>query len=236
MTRILPALLTVAFAAPASAADFGLPDGCDAFMTVQSKGCTVSLLWQCDVSPKGDFFEASFGPDGLETLTSYSAAYQWLDSVYTWDSSREEFLPPAKDPIELPMLLETGVDTYDFSMRRAEPDGSYNIRVVGADRLTGETRMIDGFTMDIVGTSLQITAEDGTIEYESSGYQYFSRELGHFFLGKESVIWDDGSLVDYDSAPVDIILPGEPGFADTVPLYECEQLNAGLVLAPEQAG
>lgn len=213
---------------PSVGAAFDLPEGCTAFLTVQSKGCSVSVLWTCDAAPAGDFSEASFGPDGLESLVSYDANYQWLDTVYTWDSSREEFLPPATDPIELPSLIATGIDTYDFTMRRSEPDKRYDIRVVGADELTGKTAVIDGHTLDILHTRLEIIAEDGTVEYRSEGLQYLSRELGHFFLGAETVWGEDGAANDYDSSPVDIIHPGEPGFGSTTPLYECIGTDAAF--------
>lgn len=232
MSRLALPLLALTLATPAMAADFALPKGCEAFLTVQAKGCTVSLLWRCDVSPAGEFSEASFGADGLESLTTYAASYQWLDSVYTWDNSREEFLPPAKDPIDFHTLLETGVDTYDFAMHRSDPDGSHEIFAVGSDRLVGETRMIDGYSMDVVRTNLKITAEDGTVEYQSEGFQYFSRALELFFLGTETVVWDDGTSEVFDNTPVDIMHPGEPGFGKTEPLYECQQQNAALLLPP----
>lgn len=224
---LAPAIALLA-ASPAAAAGFDLPDGCDPFLTVQSRGCSVSLLWRCDVASEGDFAEASFGPDGLEALVSYSSSYQWLESIYTWNRSREEYLPPAADPIDVASLLDTGIDTYDFTMRRSEPEASYDIRVTGADTLTGETTEIDGFTVDEVATRLEIIGEDGEPEYRSQGIQYFSRDLGHFFLGRETVYDENGQATDYDSTPLDIIRPGEAGFGATTPLYECTMQDAAL--------
>jgi hypothetical protein len=235
MSRRLAHILALILATPAGAGDFALPEGCEAFLTIQSKGCNVSVLWRCDVSPAGDFTEASFGPDGLETLVSYAASYQWLDTIYTWDSSREEYLPPAADPIDMATLIDTGIDTYDFAMRRFQPDLSYDIRVTGADELTGQTTEIDGYTLELVHTRLEIVAEDGTVEYKAEGTQYFSRALGQFFLGPETVFDTDGNATDYDSGPLDIILPGEPGFGSSTPLYECTRQDAALS-APRSAG
>lgn len=221
-------VLALALATPTLAKDFTPPEGCNTFLSVQNKGCTVSLLWRCDVAPEGDFSEASFGPDGLETLVNYSAGYQWLDTIYIWDSSREEFLPPAADPIDVDDMLATGIDTYEFSMRRSEPDGSYDIRVTGADQLTGQTLGVDGYTLDLVQTRLEIVNENGVVEYRSEGTQFFSRTLGHFFLGTEDVEFENGERATFDSTPVDIILPGEPGFGSTVPLYECMPADAAF--------
>ncbi len=219
--------LALLIATPA-VAEFSLPDGCTAFLTVQSKGCSVSLLWRCEPAADGGFSEASFGPDGLESLVNYSAGYQWLDSIYTWNSAHEAYLPPARDPIDVTTLLATGIDTYDFTMHRTEPDNSYDIRVTGADMLTGETAEIDGFALDLVRTRLEIIGEDGKSEYRSQGVQYYSRALGHFFLGAETVFGETGAAADYDSTPIDIIQPGEAGFGATTPLYECTRQDAAL--------
>lgn len=201
--------------------DFDLPEGCEAFLTVQNRNCSVTLMWRCNVAPQGDIWGASFSDYGLESISNYAASYQWLDTVYTWDQSREQFTPPAADPIELNRLLDTGSDSYDFIMRRSLLEESYDIHITGSDHLTGETEVIDGVELDKVATEMLITADDGTVEYQSHGFQYFSRELGQFFLGIANVIGGDGSSTQYNDSPMDFILPGEPGFGATTPLYEC---------------
>jgi len=228
-TAIFAALGAFVLALPAGA--FTPPEGCEAFLTVQNSSCSVTLQWRCGPSQDVDFWSATFSTEGLESIVRYSADYQWLDAVYMWDSSREEFVPPAADPISLARLLESGLDTFDFTMRRSQPDRSYDVRVVGADLLTGETVEIDGYSLDVVRTRVEITAEDGTVEYKSEGTQYLSRPLGQFFLGTERVFGADGSVAEYDDAPVDIIEPGEPGFGATEPLYECNIQDAAMTPA-----
>lgn len=222
------ALVTVAGAASAQTHRFALPAQCEAFLTVQSRECSVALFWRCKDTPKGEFTAATFGPNGMESAMRYSASYQWLDSIYTWDQSREVFTPPATDPIDSAELLNNGVDTYKFKMQRTAPGKSYVIRVSGADRLTGETTVIDGFTLDKLHTQLEIIAADGSVEYKSRGTQYYSRKLGQFFLGPETVFGADGEQTEYDGSPVDIILPGEPGFGNITPLFECDGQDAAL--------
>lgn len=221
-------IIAIASAAPAFAADFTAPIGCETVLTIQNRGCTASLVWRCEPEANGTLWEANFSAEGLSSIVSYDANYQWLDAAYTWDSSREEFAPPASDPISLENLLVTGVDTYDFTMRRATPDRSYDIRVTGADMLTGDKVTIDGFEMDEVKTRLEIIDDTGATEYASQGIQYFSRELGLFFLGPEQVFEEDGTANEYDDSPVDIILPGEPGFGGTKPLYDCDMQDAAF--------
>jgi len=227
----LAVALTVASVLPTVALDFTPPAGCQSFATIQNRACSVSVLWRCDVAPEGDFWEASFSPEGLESIVSYDSEYQWLDAAYFWDSSREKFSPPAVDRISRENLLSTGIDTFDFTMRRDTPERRYNIRVVGADMLTGETALIDGYTLDEVKTRLEIIDDEGTVEYASQGTQYYSRDLGLFFLGGEEVFDAEGETSTWEDKPADIILPGEPGFGETEPLYGCDLQDAAFTPA-----
>ena len=222
-------------AAPGSAGGFTAPSGCQTFATVQNRACSVSVLWRCDLAPEGDFWEANFSADGLESVVSYDRDYQWLDAVYGWDRSREEFTPPATDPISRDALIATGIDTFDFRMHRVTPDRRYDIRVVGADMLTGATATIDGYTLDEVATRLEIIDDEGVVEYASKGTQYYSRDLGLFFYGAEDVFSPEGDVSTYDDRPADIILPGEPGFGDTEPLYGCNLQDAALTPSRAQS-
>ncbi|MAM63262.1 hypothetical protein [Maritimibacter sp. UBA3975] len=223
-------------AAPASANPFVPPAGCDVFLTVQSRQCSVSHLYRCESAPDGGFAEAIFDGDGMSAVVGYGPTYQWQDSVYMWDNSREVLVPPAEDPIEIDTLADEGIDTFRFTMHRTAPGEDREITIVGADTLTGETTTIDGLPLEIVQTQLQILTEDGTVEYSSRGVQYLSREKRLFFLGPEEVYDDAGEATPYDNSPVDFIEPGEPGFASSLPLYECDQQKAGLTPAPVSPG
>lgn len=222
------AAIAAAPAFPVFAADFEAPEGCETFLTVQSKSCTVSNLYRCDGDEKGAFSEAVFGGNGLNSLVSYDAHYQWLDARYMWDQSREVFSPPAEDAIDIQTLIRDGVDTFRFTLHRTAPGEDREVTVVGADVLTEETRTIDGVELAVVNTDLQILAEDGTVEYHARGIQYLNIQTGHFFLGQEEVIDADGTATPYDNSPVDFIHEGEAGFAQTVPLYECDEFEASL--------
>lgn len=236
LTATSAALGALALVLPAFAGAFSPPEGCESFLTVQNRSCSVTLQWRCSPGDESDFWSATFSSEGLESIVRYSADYQWLDAVYMWDSSREEFVPPADDPISLTRLIDSGLDSFDFTMHRSQSDRSYDVRVVGADMLTGETVKIDGYSLDVVRTRVEITAEDGAVEYKSEGTQYLSRALGQFFLGTERVFGTDGSVAEFDDAPVDIIEPGEPGFGATEPLYECNIQDAAMTpIAPPMA-
>ncbi len=223
---------TLLLAMPAHAREFTPPEGCEVFFTVQSKQCSVSNLYRCEGYEDGAFAEAMFDGEGMSAVVTYAPGYQWQDSLYLWDNSREVLVSPAEDPIDLPTLEAEGVDTFRFTMHRTAPGEDREITIVGADMLTGETVTIDGLELDVVRTQLEILTEDGATEYQSRGIQYLSREMGLFFLGPEDVYNDGGEATPYDNSPVDFIHPGEPGFAETLPLYQCDQQKAGFTPAP----
>lgn len=200
---------------------FSPPEGCEAFLTVQSASCEVNILWRCDIAPDGDKWEAYFDRDGLQSIASYSSQYAWLDAVYMWDSSREEATGSPIDPISLAMLVLNDVDSYDFQMRRTDDSGTRNLRVVGTDTLTGEEQTIDGQLLQVARFEYDILEDDGALFYRSFGTQLFSPEMMVFFAAKGTSVSDD-STFEYDSTPVDFIFPGEPGFAGTTPLYGCD--------------
>ncbi|MZR15150.1 hypothetical protein GQE99_19195 [Maritimibacter sp. DP07] len=216
----------------AAAADFNPPQGCETFLTVQARECSVSNFYRCEGSAPVRLWEALFSGDGIQSIVAYDDKYQWLDARYAWDNSREELLPPAEDPIDIDALIEEGIDTFRFTMRRSAPDDSREITVVGADILTDTTSTIDGRVLEHVRTEMQILRANGTVEYHARGIQYLDRDERLFFLGPEEVYDEAGNATPFDGSPVDFITPGEPGFAQTLPLYECDQQKAGFSPAP----
>lgn len=204
------------------------PEGCEAFVTVQMQGCQTSLLWRCDMAPKGDIWDASFGLDGLESIINYDGEFQWIAAEYMWDGSREELIEPSEDAISMSELLDTGIDTFAFLLTRtARAEGRSQLRVIGADQLTGEEVEIDGVRLLPTNTEYRIFAEDGSQTYHVRSRQYVSPEMGVFFLGLDRVI-EGSETREFDNSPVDFIFPGEPGFGNTTPLYGCEWKKAGF--------
>ena len=47
--------------------------------------------------------------------------------------------------------------------------------------------------------------------------------------------WDggDGNYLPIDGSPVQFIFPGEPGFASTQPLFDCDAVMSSLSLPPK---
>ncbi|MCP5038448.1 MAG: hypothetical protein GY945_12720 [Rhodobacteraceae bacterium] len=201
------------------------PAGCEAFLTVQSNTCEVNILWHCDIAPAGDKWDAYFDYGGLQSIVSYSGQYAWLDAEYFWDNSYEETIGTPLDPISLGMLVIEDRDSYDFEMRRTDDTGSRVLRVTGLDAFDGGEMTIDDQILKTVSYDYEITEEDGSIFYKSSGVQLFSPEL-QVFLSYLDTVDDNGAISTYETAPADFIFPGEPGFADPTPLYGCSTTDA----------
>lgn len=216
---VAASLAAMLFPLASQAQDIAPPAGCEAVLTVQSRECSVTNIFTCE----GDssIWEATYSADGFDMLAQYSPDYIWLDIAYPWDGSRETFLEPAEDAPSMDELAKSGVDTFRYTIHRVAPDEDRLLTVIGADRLTGRTEVIDGVTLAVVEAEIQIIDDTGTVEYASKGTQFLDTERGFFFAGVDRVQEPDGAETVYDNTPVDFILPGEPGFGANVPTRDC---------------
>ncbi|MGB8623403.1 MAG: hypothetical protein WCD16_11340 [Paracoccaceae bacterium] len=226
LTALAAPALWAGMAAFSPAAAFTAPAGCATFLTLQMKGCQMALFWRCDAQ-KDRVWQASFDDHGPLAVSLYDREFQWLDTYYTADSTRETLAEPGRDPVSMSELLATGKDSYGFTLSADDGQNKRRLHVVGNDRLTGQTVEIDGVKLRPAETEVTIRTEDGTVDYQSTGRQYVSAEMRLFFLGTETVMQKDGPVL-YDNTPVDFIFPGEPGFGATRPLYECETVTSDI--------
>jgi len=196
-------------------------EACPTTLTIQSKDCTVTHITRCEGDADGVTTSLLFDADGILFSASSDAQGGWLESYDSASNVYETVIGKPVDPISMDTLLRDGIDTYDFTLSHTEAGQTRNLRVVGADILTEEEQRINNVALKVVTTDLRIFEEDGTINYQTRGTQYISPELRRWFLGTDSVLGDDGSVTNYDSSPVEILFPGEPGFDDITPHYGC---------------
>ncbi len=198
---------------------FAAPEGCEATLTVQQKGCVMVNVWRCEADNPGDQWIALISQAGVFSVQKVDAEFQWIESYKI--SGNERLQTPAPDPASLTELFETQVDTWDFTLET--DDGTE--RNVGFDMLTGETTVIDGETL--LNTEYQgrtLDADGNEIE-AGNGRQFVSEEHRLFFFGES---WDAATPDQViDMSPVEFIYPGEPGFFSAVPTYECNELETG---------
>ncbi len=212
-------LAALALASPVAAQQtFAAPEGCEAKLTVQHKGCVMINVWQCDADDEGDQWIALLTQAGVFSVQKVDAEFQWIESYKV--TGNETMMTPADDPASLTELFDTQLDTWDFTLETE--DGIE--RNVGFDMLTGETTVIDGETL--LNTEFQGRTLDGEgNEIEAgSGRQFVSDKHRLFFFG---LAWDDARPDDIvDMSPIEFIYPDEPGFFSDTPKFECNEIDA----------
>lgn len=222
MTRaILPLLL---LASPALAGTFTPPADCTAHLTIQSRGCVVSHFYTCEADPKGNQWRADFGYDGQFYESMIDSETQWIES-YDFDPSgsgakiKETLDPNPRDPASFSELVATGLDSFDFNLTKETGERT---RVTGFDKLTGKTAVIDGVTLKQTEFEYTQTDLDGNVLRHAKGHEYISEDYRTFLAGQSEWESEDGSWIMMNGAPITFILPGEPGFGATKPLFECD--------------
>lgn len=219
------AVAVLAMALPAQATGtFTPPPGCNLWMTVQARACRVSQYYRCEADAPGDQWRADFDQESMFFLSRIDREAQWVESYDFFPTVRQTLDPSPEDPASFGALLSEGIDTFAFGLSR--DDGSRS-RVRGFDRLTGRTVVIDGITLQETQFEFEETDLMGNLLRRSRGNEYIHPEWRSFFAGPGE--WDGGSgYVPINGSPVQFIFPGEPGFAATEPVYECDAVLSRL--------
>ena len=225
---LLPAILLLS-ATSAHAGTFTPPEGCTPWLTVQMRSCKVSNHYTCEGDAEGDKWRVDFGANGAYFRSRIDYETQWVES-HNSDGRVEMLEPNPADPASFTELVETGLDSYDFSQL-----GSDGIRenVQGYDRLTGVEVTVDGVTLKQTKYDARITYDDGTLAYHAQGNEYIHPEWRIFLSGNGQVITEEGAdPIPQDFSPVEFIFPGEPEFMTTNPKYDCGAMTASLPVVP----
>ncbi|QYZ69853.1 hypothetical protein [Neotabrizicola shimadae] len=228
MRFLISAAALLALGAPAQAAStFTPPEGCSVYLTVQSRGCRVSNHYTCTADAPGDQWRADFDQEGIFFLSRIDSEAQWVESFDFFPTVRQTLDPNPEDPASFSGLLSTGLDTFAFGLSR---DNGEQSSVTGFDRLTGKTVTIDGVTLEETEFEYEESDATGTVMRRSRGHEYINREWRNFFAGPSE--WDGGEgFVPIDGSPVQFILPGEPGFAATEPLFDCDAIMSSYPMS-----
>ncbi len=213
-------LAALTLAAPVHAAGFQAPEGCQATLTVQARGCRVSNHYTCTADQPGDQWRADFDQEGIFFLSRIDRATAWVESFSFNPDTRQTLDPNPADPADFSGLLSSGRDDFDFGLSRDDGTRSH---VTGHDALTGTTVTIDGVELQQTEFTYTEVDPEGTIIGQARGREYVHPEWRMFFAGP-SEQWDGADWVPVDGSPRQFILPGEPGFGATQPIFDCGAL------------
>ncbi|MBW7922587.1 MAG: hypothetical protein H3C51_10870 [Rubellimicrobium sp.] len=231
MKGAVAALLLLVPAAGAGAVPFTLPEGCTAWLTIQSRGCSVSHHFTCAGDPEGWQRRIDFDAGGMVYFGTTDAETQWIESYHALSDHSERLEKAPADPASLTTLIETGIDTWDFRTLSPEIGAT---RYVGQDRLTGATETIDGVPLEVTEYAITAYDEDGAEIWRSEGQEYVSRAWRMFLSGVSATTVGTESWTT-DDRPADFILPGEAGFLSPVPTRGCGVVTSGLPAGPDPA-
>ena len=214
---LFAALLPVAAAAQSPVS---LPAGCEGYVTVQKRSCTVSHYFTCDGDPEGHQWRVDYGEVGMLYMGRIDAETQGIESFHIEANSVERLAPNPADPASLTELLATGRDEWDFQTV-SDPLAVTIFR--GHDELTGNQVTIDGVTLD--ETIFDVTATDptGAELWRVTGSEFVSREWRTFLSGVRVVTTPDEQY-ETDARPVEFLFPGEEGFLSATPRHECSNV------------
>ncbi len=219
------ALMAPGFAPMAAAAqEWTPPEGCEGFLTVQQRGCMMSNHYTCEGDPEGHQWRVDFIEDGPVFASRINEETEWVESLSLFSQTRTT-LGETPDPANFTELLETGIDTYDFTT--VDQDG-IETRYRGADVLTGEEVEISGVPLQVMTYTAEVDGPEG--RSRSEGVNYVSEEWRLFLPGTSTTIAEDGTAgEERDNTPVQLIQPGEPGFFADTPIYDCGVSDASFV-------
>lgn len=214
--NILCALALLVPALPAGAQGFEPPQGCTGFLTIQAKSCLLINAWTCEGDLEGSRWLGLFTAGGLFRVDQVSDEFELLQVIYPSTRDRQEIVDPAADPANFSELVDTGLDTFDYSMTL---NGEPFERRSGFDLLTGEETVIDGQLLLNTQYVSETYGPDGNLLRASEGLQFISVEDRLFLPG---LSWDPADPDDInDATPVTIRRPGEVGFMASVPVHDC---------------
>lgn len=217
-------LLALVGVTPATAGTFTPPEGCTAYLTVQSRQCRVSNYYKCSADALGDQWRQDFDQEGVFFKSRIDYETQWIESFDLNPTVRQSLDPGAEDPASFSGLLSIGKDDFAFGLSKETGERT---KVRGYDKLTGKSFVIDGVTLKQTEFEFTETDTNGTILRQSRGNEFISPDWRTFFSGPSE--WNDGSgYVPIDGSPVQFILPGEPKFGTTEPIFDCDTVVSEL--------
>lgn len=228
---LLAAAAALLIALPVSAGTFKPPQGCNLELTAQNRGCSVTQYYRCEIDPKGHQHSAIFTREGMTHLSLIDSETRWIESTDPNTGVRDLLVSDSPDHASFSTLMAEGRDDFDFWTLSNTGE---RLRHVGHDELTGKTVDIDGVQLEETRFELTTFDDAGEELIRRTGQQFVSRAMRRFYGGVESQSDWTGIRKNTDDSPVLFSFPGEKGFGDTTPQFDCDQLMTQLQLERAQ--
>jgi hypothetical protein len=206
------------WSAVAFADDFVPPNGCEGRLTVQFKGCLMLNIWTCDADKGGDQWLALFTEGGMNRLRKIDSEFQWLETYSLGTGLVEKIITPEPDPENLTELFRDQTDTYDFTITQSGPTAGPDERILGYDKLTGKTTIIDGESLLNTEYAYDVLDTSGNVVSQHKGRQFVHPDYRIFLFGQS--IGPDGGVVR-DNRPMSFAKPGDNDFFPDQPRFGC---------------
>ncbi|MEL6978140.1 MAG: hypothetical protein AAGM38_05615 [Pseudomonadota bacterium] len=210
----------LASAHPAQAARFVSPNNCEHMATVQQESCRTWQILSCGPRPV-DRRIYDYQNGVLKGVADYHGG---LVQLHYEDLAEQNFYD-----LELSEVHKVAIDRLDPRDPRQslKLTATFDDRVVGATvfqlNLFGanDSSILDGRQILKWSGSTSYTYESGDLNSSASHSYYYDIELGAVIGVRDRYATDQ--IFDY--TPVELALPGETGFGETLSL--CERLGMG---------
>lgn len=213
------AIMTISAQPSAAAGIFAPPAGCTLEITAQNRSCTVSQHYRCSADQAGDQRVTIFTPDGPVYESRIDVETRWMQSRNLLTGLADTLIEDSPDHASFSTLLNSGRDDFDFW---TVSNTGERLHHVGHDILTGEKTEIGGVALEVTQFDLKTYSEAGDLLIHRQGSQFISRAHGRFYGGTEKSTDWTGNVTEDNDTPVRFSFPGQPGFGDTIPQYDCD--------------
>lgn len=200
------------------------PSDCVARMTVQRHGCSVLTILQCGPGDREIWRTEASNSDGLHYVEHGSR--DGSISIHADASGRGGFFsdPSASRTTPFAEIAASGsgssltVGTFDLF-------GAQKTMTIAAELSRLDPPLtLDGVTLTRIAGNAVVTMPQPMPQVTIKNVLYFDPVSGAAFEGESEASWPppDG---DEQPTPAAIILPGEPGFDEPHPTYDCGNLS-----------
>jgi hypothetical protein len=214
-----------AFGAGSAHAQYVLPDGCNAFLTVQSKSCLVSHFYNCHADVEGFKWGVDLDEQGEMYQVQTDAEAGWLYAL-DMPSGKSKYLDETGsiNPASLTNLLQKDHDDLAFQMLSSS---AKIIALRGENQFMGQTVII--YDRLLFQTQSMMTTRDsmGNFPWDTLATEYVSPKHRLFFVGSNVYHTNKGTKF-FNFSRLEFLLPNEVGFLADVPKFECESIMSTL--------